>query len=87
MATDDYTPAPDNAEVYRRYKRARDLEKQLRPRVDELAVAEMRNGATVSDMAELTGLTDEVFRRLARKHEIERRREPTVGKDAKPKPE
>ena len=86
MAT-DYTPAPGDADYYRRYKRAHDTVKQMRKGIDERAVRDMGNGATVSDMAELTGLADEVFRRLGRANGIERRREPTVGKDAKPKPE
>jgi hypothetical protein len=86
MAT-EYTPAPDDADYYRRYKRAHDAVKLLRKGIDERAVRDMSNGATVSDMAELTGLADEVFRRLGRKHGIERLREPTVGRDAKPKRE
>lgn len=81
MAT-DYTPAPGDAEYYRRFKRANDTARDMRKGIDERAVEDMRKGATVSAMAELTGLTDEVFRRLARKHGIERLREPTVGKDA-----
>lgn len=82
MAT-DYEPDEETAALYARYKRARALEKQLLPLVKKSAPDEMRKGATVSRLAELTGLTDEVFRRLGRAHEIERLREPTVGKDAK----
>jgi len=84
MAT-DYEPNEDLAALFARYKRARITEKQLLPLVKKAAPDEMRKGATVSRLAELTGLTDEVFRRIGREHGIERLREPTVGKDAKPK--
>lgn len=86
MAT-DYEPDEDIATLFARYKRASMLERQLRPLVKKAAPDEMRKGATIGRLAELTGLTDEVFRRLGRKHDIERLREPTVGKDAKPKQE
>lgn len=84
MAT-DYKPDEDIAALLARYKRARQTEKQLLPLVKGIAPDLMRNGATVGQLAEWTGLTDEVFRRIGREHGIERLREPTVGKDAKPK--
>jgi len=84
MAT-DYEPNEDLATLFARYKRARMTEKQLLPLVKKAVPGEMRKGATVGQLAELTGLTDEVFRRIARDNDIERLREPTVGKDAKPK--
>jgi hypothetical protein len=84
MAT-DFEPDKDAAALLARYKRARATEKQLLPLVKGIAPDLMREGATVSQLAEWTGLTDEVFRRIGRKHDIERLREPTVGKDAKPK--
>jgi len=86
MAT--YKPDDETAALFARYKKAKELEEELRPRVKERAVREMRDaGATVGVLHDLTAMTDEVFRRLARDNGIERRREPTVGKDAKPKPE
>lgn len=81
MAT--YSPDEETAALFARYKRAKDLEEQLRPVVKERAVREMRDaGATVLALHRLTGMADEVFRRLARVNDIERRRAPTVGKDA-----
>lgn len=85
MAT-DYEPDEDTAALFARYKRAYMTEKQLRPLIKKVAPGEMRDkGATVGRLAELTGLTDEVFRRIGRANDIERLREPTVGKDAKAK--
>lgn len=80
MAADDYTPAPETARLFARYKRARELEKQLLAEVKAAAPAELHAGATVAQLAGLTGLSDEVFRRIARAEGVERRREPTVGK-------
>lgn len=40
----------------------------------------LRRGATVSQLAKLTGLTAEYFRRIARAEGVERLRPPTVGK-------
>ena len=84
MAT-DFEPDEATAALLARYKRARAIEKQLLPLVKGIAPDLMRDGATVGQLAEWTGLTDEVFRRIGRKHNIDRLREPTVGKDAKPK--
>jgi len=82
----EYEPSAEDAEVLRRYKRARETEKQLLPLVRKIAVRAMRDeNATVSDMAALTSLTDEVFRRLARENGIERKREPTVGYEVEAK--
>jgi hypothetical protein len=86
MAT-DYEPDENTAALLARYKRARATEKQLLPLVKGIAPDLMRDGATVGQLAEWTGLTDEVFRRIARDNDIERLREPTVGKDAKTKQE
>lgn len=86
MAT-DYEPDEETAALFAQYKRARATERKLLPLVKKAAPAEMRKGATVGLLAELTGLTDEVFRRIGRANEIERLRKPTVGKDAKPKTE
>lgn len=80
MATDPYTPDPEVAQLFARYKRTRDLEKELLTKVKEAAPAALHAGATASQLAALTGLSDEVFRRIARAEGVERRREPTVGK-------
>lgn len=85
MAT--YTPDDETAALFTRYKRAKETEAQLLPLVKAKAVEDMRHkGASIVDLQRRTGITNEVFRRLARDNEIERKREPTVGRDAKPKP-
>ena len=84
MAT-DWEPDEDTAAFYARFKRTRATYEQMLTQVKEGAPDQMRAGATAGRLAKLTGLTDEVFRRIARDNGIERLREPTVGKDAKPK--
>lgn len=73
--------------LFTAYREAREEALMLLPQVKAIAPDLMRAGATVGQLAEWTGLTDEVFRRIGRANEIERLREPTVGKDAKPKNE
>jgi len=84
MAT-DYEPDAELAALFARFKRTHQAHKELLKLVKKCAPDEMRKGATVGDLARLTGLTDEVFRRIGRDNDIERLREPTVGRDAKPK--
>lgn len=82
------TPRPtssDVEELFEEFRQASETCRVLLPAVRAAAIEEMRAGRTVGQLARLTGLTDEVFRRLARANGIERHREPTVGKDAKPK--
>ncbi|PBC80140.1 hypothetical protein BX265_4976 [Streptomyces sp. TLI_235] len=76
----DYTPTEDEAQLFARYKRAREAEKRLLAEVKAAAPHSLRAGATVSQLAAMTGLSDEVFRRIARAEGVERLREPTVGK-------
>jgi hypothetical protein len=83
MARSDYTPPDDAAALFARYKRYLDGERALREPVKEMAARELKAGrATVGQLAKLTGMTDEVFRRIARAEGVERLREPTVGKEA-----
>lgn len=82
MAKNDYTPPADMAQTFARYKRHLEAERALRDPVKDLAVRALKEGATVKQLAEWTGMTDEVFRRIARSEGVERRRPPTVGKDA-----
>lgn len=73
----NYTPPDDAAEVFAEYAHAKEVladEERLRT----FAVREMRNGATIGDLARLTKHTPEYFRRIARAEGIERRRPPTV---------
>lgn len=86
MAT-NWEPDEDTTALYARFKRTRATYDQLLKEIKDTAPAQMRAGATAGRLAKLTGLTDEVFRRIARDNNIERLREPTVGKDAKPKTE
>lgn len=79
MARSDYTPPDDAAKLFSRYRRAVETLADKDP-LRAMAVREMRdNGATVRDLALVTGLSDEYFRRLAREAGVERRRPPTVG--------
>lgn len=79
MAT-DYDPSPDAAVVFAEYKAHYEGERKLKPEMREHAAKELQAGATVGQLAKATGLTPEVFRRMARDLGIERLRPPTVGK-------
>lgn len=68
------------AEVFAQYKTHIDGERELKPEMRKRAADELRTGATVSQLAKSTGLTPEVFRRMARDLGVERLRPPTVGK-------
>lgn len=83
-----YKPPPDAASVFARYKEHYEGERDLKPTMVEMADRELQTGATVGELARLTGLTPEVFRRRARALGIERRRPPTVSKltEARPEP-
>lgn len=84
MAT-DWEPDEETAALYARFKRIRAAHDQMLKQIKEGAPSQLRAGATAGRLSKLTGLTDEVFRRIARDNDIDRLREPTVGKDAKPK--
>lgn len=81
MASDDYTPPDDASQLFARYKRFYEGERALNQPMKEMAIRELKAGASVRQLAELTGLTDEVFRRMARAEGVERRRPPTVGRE------
>lgn len=78
--TSDYTPDGDATRLYARYKRARETVAELNDPIRDQAELDLRAGATVGQLAKLSGLTPEYFRRIAREIGVERRREPTVGK-------
>ena len=79
-----YTPRDDVAALFARHKRQKAALARLDEVVKKQAVEEMRDhGASVAELADLTGISDETFRRLARANGIERLREPTVGRDRK----
>lgn len=76
----DYTPPPEAADTYTRYKDHYEGERKLKPKMLEAADRDLKAGATVGQLAAWTGLTPEVFRRRARALGVERKRPPTVGK-------
>lgn len=75
-----YAPTDDANRLYAKYKRAREIEAELKDPVRQQAEDDLRAGATVGQLAKLTGLTPEYFRRIAREIGVERKRPPTVGK-------
>lgn len=77
----NYSPPDEQAQLFARYRRARETEKALAPQVREVAAQALKDGATVGQLAKWTGLTDEVFRRIARAEGVERLRPPTVGRE------
>lgn len=79
--------APEVAAVFAKYKHDHEMERHLRGPMLELADRELKAGATVGELAKLTGLTPEVFRRRARALGVERKRPPTVGKLSPSAPE
>lgn len=81
-----YKPPPDAASVFARYKQLHEGERELKPEMLALADRELKAGASVGQLAKLTGLLPEVFRRRARALGIERKRPPTVGKLASSPP-
>lgn len=88
MPKSDYTPDEREAQAFARFKRHYEAQKALLPEIKDMAAHAMKEkGATVGQLASLTGLTDELFRRIARAEGVERLRPPTVGREAKPKGE
>lgn len=77
--TSDWKPTDDNARTYTRYRKAVEIERELHDPIRDLAAEDLRAGASVTQLARLTGLTPEVFRRIARAEGVARKRPPTVG--------
>ncbi|MBB0232439.1 hypothetical protein [Streptomyces calidiresistens] len=69
---------PERAALFSEYRQVRQRERELLPKIKEAAIEEMRRGATIGQLSADTGLNREVFRRLAREHDLERLRPPTV---------
>ena len=61
---------PERTKTYNRYRQAIRTERELKPTVRTMAVEDLRAGATVAQLATETGMTVEVFRRLARDNDI-----------------
>jgi hypothetical protein len=80
MAT-DHEPSDENQRIYARHKRHHEAAKAELEEVRTRAEADLLAGSTPAELARLTGLSDEFFRRIARKVGAERKREPTVGRE------
>ncbi|MFJ6559954.1 hypothetical protein ACIQMV_08735 [Streptomyces sp. NPDC091412] len=81
----DYTPDEEATRLYARHKRFHDGALELRDPVKEQAAKDLLAGATPAELAKLTGLSDEFFRRIARNVGAERKRAPTVGREVEAK--
>lgn len=79
MPRSTYTPPDDAAKLFRQQKRLVEDQATIKDPLRTMAVRELRAGATVGDLAKLTGLSTEFFRRIARAEGIELLRPPTVG--------
>jgi hypothetical protein len=78
-----YEPDAKTAQLFARYKRAVETERDLKPDMRAAAEEAVRAGASNQELAALTGLTSEYFRKLAEKIGVDnRRRAPTVGAEA-----
>ncbi|GAA0704697.1 hypothetical protein GCM10010193_69620 [Kitasatospora atroaurantiaca] len=68
------TPPTDPAErakIFARYRQALKTERELKPLVRVMAAQDLKAGtATVAELARSTGMTAEVFRRMARDLEV-----------------
>lgn len=84
MAT-DHVPDDDSQRIYARHKRHHEAAKAELPEVRERAAKDLLAGSTPAELAKLTGLSDEFFRRIARAVGAGRKREPTVGREAEAK--
>jgi hypothetical protein len=77
-------PTADQAELFARYRRHVEGERELKPDMQAAAAAALQAGVSAGTIAKATGLTPEPFRRMARKLGVDRKRPPTVGKDVPP---
>lgn len=81
MPRSSYQPPADAADLFALVKAAHDTLMELRAPLREMAIREMRDhGATIGDLARLTGYDDEKYRRIGREAGIERLRPPTRGR-------
>ncbi|MFK0172643.1 hypothetical protein ACIQU5_27990 [Streptomyces sp. NPDC090306] len=77
MARSEYQPPADAADLFAQVKAAHDVLRQLAAPLHDMAVREMQAGATVGDLARLTGYDREKYRRWARAADIPHVRPPT----------
>lgn len=82
-AMTSYEPGPRAAQLFARYKRAHQTERELKPDMREAAMEAIRAGASNQELAALTDLTPEFFRKIAIEIGVDNRRKaPTVGREA-----
>jgi nucleotide-binding universal stress UspA family protein len=78
-----YEPDPATAKLFARHKQAAQTIKETREPVLEAAEQAIRQGATNPELAKLTGMSGETFRKLAEKLGVDNRvKLPTVGPEA-----
>jgi hypothetical protein len=78
-----YEPDTKASQLFASYKRAYETERKLKPQVREAAEEAIRAGASNQELAALTGLTAEYFRKIATEIGVDNRRKaPTVGAEA-----
>lgn len=68
--TKTWKPDDETAEIFATYRDAIETERRLKPDVRERAEAALKAGATGTQLSRLTGMTPEVFRRMARDLEL-----------------
>lgn len=77
-----YEPDPQTAKLFAQHKTAAQTVKRTRKPVLTAAEDAIRAGATNQQLAELTGMSDETFRKLAEKIGVDNRQKaPTVGRE------
>ncbi|MFE2407033.1 hypothetical protein ACFXDE_01680 [Kitasatospora sp. NPDC059408] len=81
-----YEPDPQTAKLFAQHKTAAQIVKRTRKPVLAAAEAAVRAGATNQQLAELTGMSDETFRKLAERIGVDNRQKaPTVGREVEAK--
>ncbi|MEV5595992.1 hypothetical protein [Streptomyces sp. NPDC052496] len=68
---DAWTLGEETAARYAKYRRALKTAREMKEEIRQLALEDLRAGASTEALAALTGETAEVYRRLARAHDIE----------------
>ncbi|MFE9252858.1 hypothetical protein [Streptomyces sp. NPDC007088] len=66
----DWTPTEEEARTLARYKKAKETERELKPVVRAIGLKGLRSGATPAQLGELTGESDETFRRIRVAHDL-----------------
>jgi predicted GIY-YIG superfamily endonuclease len=75
----------ESNKLYAEYRWNLEEMRSMQSAIAEQAVRDLKAGATPGQLAKLTGLSDEFFRRIARAIGAERKREPTVGREVEAK--